>query len=126
MRSILLALAIFPIPSLFSEEPSSTIPSYRIEETIVSYRGTGTMDYLGFPAIAPSGENEIMLSYKIESWKWARDHGWDPGAVLENGWASLMAGAGYLFDSVIGQRLRFDLKSGRAIQAPIQLGVIPR
>ena len=101
MRSILLALAILPIPSLFSEEPSSTIPLYRIEETIVSYRGTGTMDYLGFPAIAPSGQNENMLSYKRGT-----DHGWDPGAVLEI--------------------IRFDLESGQAIQDPIHLGIPDR
>ena len=64
-----------------AKEPTAAIPitpNYKIEETIVSYRGTGTMDYLGFPAIVPSGENEIMLSYKRGT-----DHGWDPGAQLE-------------------------------------------
>ena len=101
MRLILLTLAILCLKAICYAEPSSTIPSYRIEETIVSYRGTGTMDYLGFPAIAPSGDNEIMLSYKRGT-----DHGWDPGAVLEI--------------------VRFDLKSGRAIQAPIQLGIPDR
>jgi len=59
------------------------------------------MDYLGFPAIVPSGENQIMLSYKR-----GLDHGWDPGAVLEI--------------------VRFDLKSGKAIQKPIQLGIPDR
>ena len=98
MRSILLALAIIPIPSLFSEEPSSTIPSYQIKETIVSYRGTGTQDYLAFPAITPSGYNEIMISHKR-----GKAHVNDLGAVLEI--------------------LRFDLESGRSLQEPIQLAI---
>lgn len=99
-NSICLVSTLFPL-RLIAAEPTVTIPptpQYRIEETIVSYRGTGTMDYLGFPAIVPSGENEIMLSYKRGT-----DHGWDPGAQLEI--------------------IRFDLKSGRAIQDPIQLGI---
>jgi len=95
-----LALALVLCPPLLAN-PTPTVPSYRIEETIVSYRGTGTMDYLGFPAIVPSGENQIMLSYKR-----GLDHGWDPGAVLEI--------------------VRFDLKSGKAIQKPIQLGIPDR
>lgn len=85
-------------------EPVSAIPpapQFRIEETIVSYRGTGTMDYLGFPAIVPSGDNEIMLSYKRGT-----DHGWDPGSQLEI--------------------IRFDLQSGRPTQDPIQLGIPDR
>ncbi len=98
MRSILLALAIFPIPSLFSEEPSSTIPSYRIKETIVSYRGTGAQDYLAFPSITPSGYNEIMISHKR-----GKAHVNDLGAVLEI--------------------LRFDLESGHSLQEPIQLAI---
>lgn len=76
-------------------------PQFKIEETIASYRGTGTMDYLGFPAIVPSGENQIMLSYKRGT-----DHGWDPGAQLEI--------------------IRFDLESGHAIQDPIQIGIPDR
>lgn len=95
-----LALALVLCPPLLAN-PTPTVPAYRIEETIVSYRGTGTMDYLGFPAIVPSGEDEIMLSYKR-----GMDHGWDPGAVLEI--------------------IRFDLKSGKAIQEPIQLGIPDR
>jgi hypothetical protein len=89
-----------PIYSI-AAKPSTIVPQYRIEETIVSYRGTGTMDYLGFPAIAPSGDQEIMLSYKRGT-----DHGWDPGAQLEI--------------------IRFDLQSGQAIQDPIQLGIADR
>ncbi|MBH54275.1 MAG: hypothetical protein CMI18_08000 [Opitutaceae bacterium] len=73
-------------------------PLFKIEETITTYRGTGTMDYLAFPAIVPSGKNEILLSYKR-----GRAHGRDPGARLEI--------------------IRFDLESGRAIQDPIQLGI---
>jgi hypothetical protein len=59
------------------------------------------MDYLGFPSLVPSGNNQIMLSYKRGT-----DHGWDPGAVLEI--------------------IRFDLQTGRAIQDPIQLGIPDR
>ena len=59
------------------------------------------MDYLGFPSLVPSGDNQIMLSYKRGT-----DHGWDPGAVLEI--------------------IRFDLQTGRAIQDPIQLGIPDR
>ena len=102
-KSILLVSSLIPL-NLIAAEPSATIPptpQFRIEETIVSYRGTGTMDYLGFPAIVPSGENEIMLSYKRGT-----DHGWDPGAQIEV--------------------TRFDLKSGRAIQDPIQIGIPDR
>ena len=90
--------------SLIGAEPTTILPStpiYRTEETIISYRGSGTMDYLGFPAIVLSGDHEIMLSYKR-----GMDHGWDPGAVLEI--------------------IRFDLKSGHAIQEPIQLGIPDR
>ena len=56
------------------------------------------MDYLAFPAIVPSGENEIMLSYKR-----GRAHYRDPGAQLEI--------------------IRIDLKTGHIIQDPIQLGL---
>ncbi len=87
--------------SLACANPQSSTPDFRIEETIVSYRGTGTMDYLGFPAIVPSGPDQIMLSYKR-----GMDHGWDPGAVLEI--------------------VRFDLKTGKVVQAPIQLGIPDR
>jgi hypothetical protein len=102
-KSICLVLTLIPL-CLVAAEPTATLPptpQFRIEETIVSYRGTGTMDYLGFPAIVPSGDNEIMLSYKRGT-----DHGWDPGAQLEI--------------------TRFNLKSGRAIQKPIQLGIPDR
>ena len=79
-------------------EPIPLRPQFRVEETIVSYRGTGTMDYLAFPSITPSGENEIMLAYKR-----GMDHGWDPGSQIEI--------------------VRFDLKSGQVTQDPIHLGV---
>ena len=88
-------------PCLTAAEPTATIPptpQFRIEETIASYRGTSTMDYLAFPAILPSGENEIMLSYKR-----GRAHGRDTGAQLEI--------------------IRMDLISGQIIQDPIQLGI---
>ena len=95
-----LVLAIIP-PGLVAEEmsgPVPTIPRYRIEETIASYRGTGTQDYLAFPAITPSGDNEIMISHKR-----GKAHVNDLGAVLEI--------------------LRFDLESGRPLQEPIQLAI---
>lgn len=78
--------------------PVPITPEYRIEETIASYRGTGTQDYLAFPAITPSGENEILLSHKR-----GKAHVNDLGAVLEI--------------------VRFDLESGRSLQEPIQLAI---
>jgi hypothetical protein len=100
IKSIYLALPLIPL-SLFAAEPTATIPpvpSYRIEETLVSYHGTGTQDYLAFPAIVPSGDHEILLSYKR-----GKSHAKDTGAILEI--------------------RRVDLKSGRMIQDPIQLGI---
>jgi hypothetical protein len=81
-----------------STGPVPTAPEYRIEETIVSYRGTGTQNYLAFPAITPSGDNEILLSHKR-----GKAHVNDLGAALEI--------------------VRFDLESGRPIQEPIQLAI---
>jgi hypothetical protein len=104
LRNFICLAQLIILPSLMAKEPTAAIPitpNYKIEENIVSYRGTGTMDYLGFPAIVPSGENEIMLSYKRGT-----DHGWDPGAQLEI--------------------TRFDLQSGQAIQDPIHLGIPER
>ena len=101
LASFVVNLLLFIPARLIAAEPTATIPptpQFRIEETIASYRGTGTMDYLAFPAIVPSGENEIMISYKR-----GKSHGSDPGAVLEI--------------------IRVDLKSGRQIQDPIQLGI---
>ncbi len=86
---------------LVADEPTAPIPptpSYRMEETLVSYRGASTNDYLAFPAIAPSGDHQIMLSYKR-----GNSHARDPGAKLEI--------------------IRFDLQSGRPIQDPIQIGM---
>ena len=65
LRNFICLAQLIILPSLMAKEPTAAIPitpNYKIEENIVSYRGTGTMDYLGFPAIVPSGENEIMLS----------------------------------------------------------------
>jgi hypothetical protein len=53
---------------------------------------------LAFPAIVPSGDKQILLSYKR-----GQSHARDIGAVLEI--------------------IRVDLKSGRQIQDPIQLGI---
>lgn len=100
IKPILLALTLIPL-SLFAAEPTATIPptpQFRIEETLISYRGMEEQDYLAFPAIIESGENEILLSYKR-----GQKHGWDPGAVLEI--------------------VRLDLRSGQIIQNPIQLGI---
>jgi len=99
-KSICLVSPLFPL-SIIAADPTTTIPAtpqYRIEETIVSYRGTGTKDYLAFPTIVESGDHEILLSYKR-----GNAHVNDIGAVLEI--------------------IRVDLKSGRAIQDPIQLGI---
>lgn len=99
-RSLLLALLVFT-PRLFAAEPTAVIPpapQFRIEETVVSYRGSETWDYLAFPAIVPSGKNQILISYKR-----GKSHARDPGAALEI--------------------IRVDLKSGRIIQDPIQIGM---
>ncbi|QXD25539.1 hypothetical protein F7C95_06490 [Opitutia bacterium ISCC 51] len=47
-------IVIFLLASkwLTAAEPRAPVPltpNYKIEETIASYRGTGTMDYLAFP-----------------------------------------------------------------------------
>lgn len=97
----LLPTFLLVIGPLVLAEPSAPIPpspSYRIEETIVSYRETGEKEYLAFPAIVSSGKNEILLSYKR-----GESHARDIGAVLEI--------------------VRYDLESGRRIQDPIQIGV---
>ncbi len=81
-------------------EPATTIPSipsFRVEETIKSYRGIDTWNYLAFPAIVPLGDNQILLSYKR-----GKNHVADAGARLEI--------------------IRFDLESGLQTQNPIQLG----
>ncbi len=98
--SLCLASILLTYP-LFAAEPTATIPpgpDFRIEETIVSYRGIDEKDYLAFPAIVSSGENEILLSYKR-----GESHARDIGAVLEI--------------------VRYDLESGRRIQDPIQISV---
>ncbi|MCH2614840.1 MAG: hypothetical protein MKZ70_09155 [Opitutales bacterium] len=65
---------------------------------MVSYRGMEGLDYLAFPAIAETGKNEVLLSYKR-----GKSHARDNGAVLEI--------------------VRVDLESGDIIQKPIQLGL---
>ena len=85
----------------FAAEPTASIPlgpQFRIEETLVSYRGMEGLDYLAFPAIAETGKNEVLLSYKR-----GKSHARDNGAVLEI--------------------VRVDLESGDIIQNPIQLGL---
>ncbi len=96
-----ISLLILPIFSGESNTPSSPfplMPKSRVEETIVSYRGSSPNDYLAFPAIVSTGESEILLSYKR-----GRAHAKDPGAVLEIA--------------------RMDLVAGRFIQEPIQLSL---
>ncbi len=58
--------------------PIPPSPAFRIEETLVSYRGKDKLDYLAFPAIVPSGDKQILLSYKR-----GQSHARDIGAVLE-------------------------------------------
>lgn len=101
LPTLLSSAFLLIIGSVAIAEPTAPIPpspSYRIEETIVSYRGTDEQDYLAFPAIVSSGENEILLSYKR-----GESHARDIGAVLEI--------------------IRYDLESGRRIQDPIQISV---
>ena len=89
------ALVIFSFVSLVAEPQA---PGYKIEEILVSYRGSDVGDYLAFPSIIASGENEILISYKR-----GRSHAKDLGAELEI------------------QRL--DLESGLFKQTPIRIGM---
>jgi hypothetical protein len=97
-----LYLICLSIPSFsIAAEPTAEIPptpKYRIEETLVTYRGAEQQDYLAFPAIIETGNNEILLSYKR-----GESHARDLGAVLEI--------------------IRVDLESGEIVQDPIQLGL---
>ena len=94
---ICLCLPCFSIAA----EPTALIPpgpQFRIEETLVSYRGMEGLDYLAFPAIVETGKNEVLVSYKR-----GESHARDIGAVLEI--------------------IRVDLESGDIVQKPIQLGL---
>jgi hypothetical protein len=100
LNSTLLLLPLLPL-SIQAADPTSPIPAtpqFKIEETLISYRGIDEQDYLAFPSIIESGKNEILLSYKR-----GEAHLKDPGAVLEV--------------------VRLNLKSGKIIQDPIQLGI---
>tara|TARA_B100001123_G_scaffold273230_1_gene304060 strand:+ start:2096 stop:3229 length:1134 start_codon:yes stop_codon:yes gene_type:complete len=90
--------------NLIQAEPTVPIPrapKYKVEETIVSYRGKLVNDYISFPALIRTAENEILLSYKR-----GYAHARDPGAVLEI--------------------IRFNLENGRRIQDPIRIGMADR
>jgi hypothetical protein len=100
LNCILLILPLLPL-SIKAADPTSPIPStpqFKIEETLISYRGIDEQDYVAFPSIVESGKNEILLSYKR-----GEAHLRDPGAVLEV--------------------VRLNLNNGQIIQAPIQLGI---
>ena len=102
-KSICLASFLIPL-CLFAAEPTASIPAspqFRIEETIVSYRGKLANDYVAFPALLRTGEQEVLLSYKR-----GYAHARDPGGVLEI--------------------IRFDLESGHRIQDPIRIGMADR
>jgi hypothetical protein len=73
-------------------------PNYRVEETVVSYRGTADQDYLAFPNIIPIGNDQFLISYKR-----GKSHARDLGATLEI--------------------IRFDLAKGKIVQDPIRLGI---
>lgn len=98
-----LIFPLFPL-ELFGAEPTTPIPpapKFKIEETIVSYRGKLVNDYVSFPALLRIGKNEALLSYKR-----GYAHARDPGAVLEFS--------------------RFDLEKGRRIGEPIRMGMADR
>ena len=102
-KSICLSSSLIT-PYLFAAEPTATIPlapEYRIEETIVSYREKLANDYVAFPALLRTGDQEILLSYKR-----GYAHARDPGGVLEI--------------------VRFDLESGHRTQDPIRIGMADR
>ena len=66
LNCILLILPLLPL-SIKAADPTSPIPStpqFKIEETLISYRGIDEQDYVAFPSIVESGKNEILLSYK--------------------------------------------------------------
>lgn len=96
MRNVTSIAIVVASLSLFGSEPQA--PEYKIEEILVSYRGTESSDYLAFPSIVRSGDNEILISYKR-----GQSHARDLGAELEI--------------------LRIDLESGRSSQPPIRLGM---
>lgn len=103
MKQLIRILLLLPLLNLSLEaaDPPSPIPAtpqFRIEETLISYRGTESQDYLAFPAVVSSGDQEILISYKR-----GESHARDPGAVLEI--------------------IRFDLENGRVTQDPIQVGM---
>jgi hypothetical protein len=102
-KSIFLPSFLIPL-AVIAAEPTATIPpapQFRIEETIVSYRGKLANDYVAFPALLRTGDQEILLSYKR-----GYDHARDPGGVLEF--------------------IRYDLESGRTIQGPTRIGMADR
>ena len=102
-RSILLLILMIPL-SAFSAEPTAEVPlapNFRIEQTVASYRGKLLNDYISFPALIRTGENEILLSYKR-----GYAHARDPGATLEF--------------------IRYDLESGKTIQGPTRIGMPDR
>lgn len=99
-KSIYLTLSILPL-MLSADDKSSEIPptpSFKIEETLISYHGSESQDYLAFPAVVSSGDQELLISYKR-----GESHARDPGAVLEI--------------------IRYDLEKGRISQSPIQIGM---
>lgn len=98
MKPSLVGIFASTLFSLASQAAEPHAPEYKIEEALVSYRGSNGSDYLAFPSIIASGENEILISYKR-----GRSHAKDLGAELEI------------------QRL--DLKSGLFKQTPIRLGM---
>ncbi|MDG2169998.1 MAG: sialidase family protein, partial [Opitutales bacterium] len=101
LASLVVGLFLYIPARLVAGESTATIPptpQFRIEETFVSYRGTEAWNYLAFPAIVPSGDNEILLSYKR-----GKSHARDLGAKLEI--------------------VRVDLESGSITQDPIQIGM---
>lgn len=97
-KTIYLAAFTLPFVSGAADQTASIppTPKFKIEETLVSYHGTGTMDYLAFPAILPTGDKEILLSYKR-----GRSHARDTDSVLEI--------------------IRVNLDTGRIVQDPIHL-----
>lgn len=102
-RLILLFL-LLPTLWAISAEPTAEVPpapTFRIEQTIASYRGKLLNDYVSFPALLRTGENEILLSYKR-----GYAHARDPGATLEY--------------------IRYDLQTGKIIQGPTRIGLPDR
>ncbi len=98
---LIISLALTRLVSAEPEGETPLVPAFRNEHVVASYRGKLKNDYVSFPAVLRTGENEILLSYKR-----GYSHAFDPGATLEF--------------------VRYDLESGETLQGPTRIGMVDR